>query len=187
MNINCDVFSPLPLLLFCWVFVLKCEMSAVLIHSLSSVFLSPHTTLWLGAAVGTNLIIWGWYYNTRRMSVKLSIMVQVSPSVPWYQAPAVSADTDTVAHNALVTCHIIWVVSSSQSEASMGLTDQSEAYIIGVCPWLRPCTHCCLVTWGRMWRFPHSEVEILTFFSSRQWAKRYSKTSNSINAKKKYH
>ena len=91
----------------------------------------------------------------------LSIMVQVSlvsgPScfrrliMPWSHA----------------TCE--WSAPANQRPAWGPLTNQRP--VLRVCPWPRPRTHCCLVTWGRMCRFPHSEVKILPALNSQQLAK----------------
>ena len=118
------VFSP-PLL-FCWVLVSEFEMSAVLIHSLCPVYFYPLTPQ-CGSGQQQWEPIWsGVDITTRRMSVRLSAPVYQSwskcPQLPCYQAPAASGDTG--AHNALVTCHIIWVVSTSQSEARIQHIDQ---------------------------------------------------------------
>ena len=149
------------LLSFC-VCVKKRNVSSAHSFFVQFIFI-PHTTLWLGAEQKAQFDL-GLILRHREedvclsISPSLSIMVQVSlvsgPScfrrliMPWSHA----------------TCE--WSAPANQRSAWGPLTNQRP--VLRVCTWLRPSTHCCLVTWGRMCRFPHSEVKILPALNSQQ-------------------
>ena len=124
--ISIHVFSPL---LFCWVVVCVKNWNVSSAHSffVRSLFLSltPH----FGSGQSRGSIWSGADITTQRggcLSLYQPQSINHGPSVPCIRPQLFPA-----AHNALVTCHL-WVVSTSQSELSMGPTDQSEASVESV-------------------------------------------------------